>query len=176
TFYNKFDWHPEFFTARDRQFYPILFDRFFSYKCKLKVRKGDFIGIYWSNGSIKLDEDVVEHNGFWQCAGDQTSTPGENFVFEPSKTISFGVGCIRFQFIKTEIKADAIASPEDIKKVGGKKTLTINNQLIQTNEKAQEIADAYLAEYKDQKKKITITRPIPLPYEIGDTIKWKIRG
>jgi hypothetical protein len=72
---------------------------------------------------------------------------------------------------KTEIKAEATASPEDVKKVGGKRTLPINNHLIQTMGIAQNIANAYLAEYKDQKITMVVDRPIPLPYEIGDTIE-----
>jgi len=72
---------------------------------------------------------------------------------------------------KIEIKAEAIASDADIAKVGGKKTLTINNHLIQNMSIAQNIAKAYLAEYKDQKIASIIDRPIPLPYEIGDTIQ-----
>jgi len=71
---------------------------------------------------------------------------------------------------KTEIKAEATASDEDIAKVGGKRTLTINNHLIQNMSIAQNIANAYLADYKDQKTKLIITKPCPPPYEIGDTI------
>lgn len=76
---------------------------------------------------------------------------------------------------KTEIKAEATASAGDIAKVGGKKTLTINNHLIQNMSIAQNIANSYLADYKDQKKIIVVNRPIPLPYEIGDTIILKRR-
>ncbi|GAG78422.1 unnamed protein product, partial [marine sediment metagenome] len=74
---------------------------------------------------------------------------------------------------KTEIKAEATASDEDIAEVGGKKTLTINNHLIQDMSIAQNIANAYLADYKDQKTKLVVIKPTPAPYEIGDTI---IRG
>jgi len=71
---------------------------------------------------------------------------------------------------KIEIKAEATASDADIAKVGGKKTLTINNHLIQNMSIAQNIANTYLAEYKDQKIIMVFDRPIPLPYEISDTI------
>jgi hypothetical protein len=74
---------------------------------------------------------------------------------------------------KTEIKAEATALPEDIAKVGGKRTLTINNHLIQIMGIAQNIANAYLAEYKDQKIKISISSTAPLPYEVEDTIRLK---
>jgi len=76
--------------------------------------------------------------------------------------------------LKTEIKAEATASSGDIAKVGGKRSLTIKNHLIQTQTLADLIADAYLAEYKDQKTKFIVTRPTPAPYEIGDTIKVQI--
>lgn len=75
---------------------------------------------------------------------------------------------------KIQIKATATASSGDISAVGGKKTLTITNHLIQTSSGAQAIADAYLAEYKDQKTVIRITRPTPLPYEIGDVMRLEI--
>lgn len=71
---------------------------------------------------------------------------------------------------KTKIEAEATATTGEINAAGGKKTLKINNHLIQTTAKAQTIADAYLAEYKSQKTKIKIKTPIPLPYEKGDTI------
>jgi len=72
---------------------------------------------------------------------------------------------------KIEIKAEATASDEDIVKVGGKKTLPINNHLIQDMSIAQNIANSYLSEYKDQKIIMVVDLPIPLPYEIGDTIE-----
>ncbi|MBA7519313.1 hypothetical protein ES705_11391 [subsurface metagenome] len=72
---------------------------------------------------------------------------------------------------KIEIKSEAIASEADIAAVGGKRSKTIENHLIQTQTIADLIANAYLAEYKDQKTKLVITRPTPAPYEIGDTIK-----
>ena len=71
---------------------------------------------------------------------------------------------------KTTIMATATASASDIAKVGGKRTLTINNHLIQTVAIAQVIADAYLADYKDQKTVMRITKPTPCPYEVGDTV------
>lgn len=75
---------------------------------------------------------------------------------------------------KIEIKAEAIASDADIAKVGGRRTLTIRNHLIQSNSIAQSIADSYLAEYKDQKTKFVIKKANPPPYEIGDFIEMEI--
>jgi len=74
---------------------------------------------------------------------------------------------------KTEIKSEATASDADIAKVGGKRSLTIENHLIQNQTIADLISAAYLADYKDQKTKLIVTRPSPAPYEIGDTITVK---
>ena len=75
---------------------------------------------------------------------------------------------------KITVKAEATASAGEISAAGGKMTLVINNHLIQTEAKAQSIADAYLLEYKSQKVKIKIKTPAPLPYEEGDTIAVEI--
>jgi len=72
---------------------------------------------------------------------------------------------------KTEIKTEATATSGEIALTGGKKTLGIDNHLIQTSSGAQTIADAYLIEYKDQKTKLVVERPTPAPYEIGDTVE-----
>lgn len=71
---------------------------------------------------------------------------------------------------KIEIKAEATATDFEIDAIGGKRSLTISNHLIQTQALAKSIANNYLAEYKDQKTKLVVTRPTPAPYEIGDTI------
>ena len=73
---------------------------------------------------------------------------------------------------KIAITAEAVASAAEIEAAGGKRTLTIRNHLIQDQATAQALADAYLAEYKEQKVKMRITITTPLPYEVGDTI-WK---
>ena len=75
---------------------------------------------------------------------------------------------------KIAIKAEAIATAGEIAAAGGKKTLKINNHLIQDTATAQAVAAAYLADYKDQKTKLVVTKPTPAPYAIGDTIKVKI--
>ena len=72
---------------------------------------------------------------------------------------------------KTEIKTEAVASQSDIDAVGGKQSLLIENHLIQNQTLADLVAAGYLADYKDQKTKLTVTKPTPAPYEIGDTIK-----
>jgi len=74
---------------------------------------------------------------------------------------------------KTEITSEATASDADIAKVGGKRTLKIENHLIQNQTIADIVSAAYLADYKDQKTKLVVTRPTPAPYEIGDTITVK---
>ena len=75
---------------------------------------------------------------------------------------------------KIAITAEAIATAGEIAAAGGKKTLKINNHLIQDTATAQAVADSYLADYKTQKKKLVITRPTPPPFVIGDTIKVQI--
>lgn len=71
---------------------------------------------------------------------------------------------------KIAITAEAIATAAEIEAAGGKRTLTIKNHLIQDQTIAQAVANAYLLEYKKQKKKISITTISPIPYELGDTI------
>jgi len=75
---------------------------------------------------------------------------------------------------KSRITAEATASDTDIAKVGGERSLAIDNHLIQTQTIADLVAAAYLADYKDQKTKLVITRPTPPPFVIGDTIKVQI--
>lgn len=76
-----------------------------------------------------------------------------------------------YSLTKGEVRAEATASSGDITAVGGSQSLLINNHLIQTSSGAQIVADSYLVEYKDQKTKLTIIKPVPPPYEIGDTIE-----
>ncbi len=77
---------------------------------------------------------------------------------------------------KEEIRSEATASAADIKVVGGKRSLTIENHLIQNQTIADLISAAYLAEYKDQKTKLVVTKPTPPPYEIGDTVMKGAKG
>jgi len=74
---------------------------------------------------------------------------------------------------EVKITSEATASDADIAKVGGKRTLKIENHLIQNQTIADIVSAAYLADYKDQKTKLVVTRPSPAPYEIGDTITVK---
>ena len=80
-----------------------------------------------------------------------------------------------FASVESTIKTTATASAADIAKIGGKRTLAIENHLIQNQTIADLVAAGYLADYKDQKTKLTITKPTPPPYGIGDTIKVKIQ-
>jgi len=75
---------------------------------------------------------------------------------------------------ESRITAEATASDSDIAKVGGERSLAIDNHLIQTQTIADLVAAGYLADYKDQKTKLRVTRPTPPPFEVGDTIKVKI--
>ena len=72
---------------------------------------------------------------------------------------------------KIAITYEATASPAEIATAGVKRTLTIRNHLIQDQDTAEAVANAYLAEYKEQKIKLRMTTTAPLPYEVGDTIR-----
>ena len=72
---------------------------------------------------------------------------------------------------ESRITAEATASDTDIAKVGGERSLAIENHLIQTQTIADLVAAGYLADYKDQKTKLRITKPTPPPYSIGDTVE-----
>ncbi|GAH41556.1 unnamed protein product [marine sediment metagenome] len=71
---------------------------------------------------------------------------------------------------KIAITYEATASVAEIEAAGGKRTLTIHNHLIQDQDTAEAVANAYLDEYKKQKMKIRITTVAPIPYEVGDII------
>lgn len=75
-----------------------------------------------------------------------------------------------YESTKIAIKAQATATVGEISAAGGKRTLRIDNHLIQDIATAQSVADSYLADYKTQKVKISISKPTPLPYNEGDTI------
>lgn len=70
---------------------------------------------------------------------------------------------------KIAITAEAIATVAEIEVAGGKRTLAINNHLIQDQITAQAVANAYLLEYKKQKTKMSVVVIAPIPYEVGDT-------
>jgi hypothetical protein len=74
---------------------------------------------------------------------------------------------------RVAITYEATASPAEIEAAGGKITLTIRNHLIQDENTAEAVANAYLAVYKKQKTKIRIRSIAPLPYEVGDTILYE---
>ncbi len=74
---------------------------------------------------------------------------------------------------RVAITYEATASPAEIEAAGGKITLTIRNHLIQDEDTAEAVANAYLAVYKKQKTKIRIKSIAPLPYEVGDTILYE---
>jgi len=79
---------------------------------------------------------------------------------------------MRYPTAKIKIKAEATGTSGEISAAGGIRTLKIANHLIQDATTAQNIADSYLSDYKTQKTKIIIGRPTPLPYELGDTIRF----
>jgi len=81
------------------------------------------------------------------------------------------ITAIPYGSFESRITAEATASDADIALVGGERSLAIDNHLIQTQTIADLVAAGYLADYKDQKTKLTITKPTPAPYGIGDTIE-----
>jgi len=120
----------------------------------------------WNKGTFSLEISGLDPDTIYYVRAYADNIKGRTFgAYVQFKTAA------PYWSNKVEIKAEATASIEDIAKVGGKKTLTINNHLIQNMSIAQNIANAYLAEYKDQKIMMVVDRPIPLPYEIGDTIE-----
>jgi len=134
-------------------------------------------GMKWIKGGeitklcLRSSADIDE-------TGIPTGKTAYTYIYETDKgdeyraklTITYA----EFASVESTIKTTATASAADIAKTGGKRTLTIDNHLIQTTVVAQAVADAYLADYKDQKTKLTITKPTPAPYAIGDTIKVQI--
>ena len=132
------------------------------------------IGMKWIKGgeitklclrsSADIDESGIPTN---KQAWLRVYTKEAGDAYRAKLTITYA----EFGSVESTIKTTATASAADIAKTGGKRTLEIDNHLIQTTVVAQAVADAYLADYKDQKTKLTITKPTPAPYSIGDTIE-----
>jgi hypothetical protein len=68
------------------------------------------------------------------------------------------------------IQVEAKGTDEEIAAVGGIRTLVITNHLIQDEITAQNIANSYLAKYKNPKTRMKIKSIAPLPYEVGDVV------
>ena len=75
-----------------------------------------------------------------------------------------------YREVSIKVFAEVLASVGIIDFSGGKKTLPIDNHLIQTNSNAKTIADNYLDKFKLAKTRMTVTFPTPLPFEREDTI------
>jgi len=72
---------------------------------------------------------------------------------------------------ESRFRGSAEATAGEKAAVGGEKTLTITNHLIQSNANAQTIADILLLRLKNRKKYFVADSEFcPLPIEIGDTI------
>lgn len=70
------------------------------------------------------------------------------------------------------IKGEAEATDAEKKGVGGEKTLTIINELFQTDEEAQEMAEILLARQKGRKQYCKASSDFcPVPLERNDTIQ-----
>ena len=77
-----------------------------------------------------------------------------------------------YREVETKVFAEVLASVGIIDFSGGKKTLPIDNHLIQTNSNAKTIADNYLDRFKLAKTRMTVTYPTPLPFEREDTVNF----
>jgi len=75
-----------------------------------------------------------------------------------------------YREVSIKVFAEVLASVGIIDFSGGKKTLPIDNHLIQTNSNAKTIADNYLDRFKLAKTRMTVTFPTPLPFEREDTV------
>lgn len=126
-----------------------------SYSQELNANPNTTVGWTWN----EIDALQVGPNHYYE-------TNAEIFTTQVYIEVDYTYGSL-----KTEIKSEATASDAEIAAVGGKRSLTIRNHLIQTQTVANLIAKTYLNEYKDQKTKLVVTKPNPAPYTIGDTIK-----
>ena len=102
----------------------------------------------------------------------------EIITTEPEKeddefpTPYFGPKGQDYRKVEIKIKAEAIASQGIIDYVGEKKSLPVNNHLIQTNRKAKTIAENYLTSFQLPRMKMVASYPNPLPIERRDEVQY----
>lgn len=77
-----------------------------------------------------------------------------------------------YREVVTRVEAEAIASQGIIDYVGEKKSLSVNNHLIQSNSNAVTIVNNYLASFQLPKMKMMASYPNPLPIERRDEIQY----
>ena len=72
--------------------------------------------------------------------------------------------------LTSTIYSQKTLSEEDIQDTGGKKTLTIRNHLIQSQEEAEALAQNLLDHYQQVVNSLIIEVSCPPPLEVGDTV------
>ena len=77
-----------------------------------------------------------------------------------------------YRKVEIKVKAEALASQGIIDYVGEKKSLPVNNHLIQTNTKAKTIANNYLMSFQLPHMKMVASYPNPLPIERRDEVQY----
>ena len=72
--------------------------------------------------------------------------------------------------LTSSIYSQKTLSPDEIQETGGKKTLTIRNHLIQSQDEAETIAQNLLNHYRQIINSFIIEVSCPPPLEVGDTV------
>lgn len=75
-----------------------------------------------------------------------------------------------YREVEIKVFAERLSLQGIIDYCGGKKTLPINNHLIQTRVNARTICSNYLNRFQYAKTKMTVKYPTPLPFEKEDTV------
>ena len=170
-------------------------DQEFPHNCVVTGAVNPWCGAKVTNKGIRWFKDGEPETTFWKdidVPDENYNYNNQNFTMELTDleydtkyyyrveaTNSAGVGVGEYvsftslypeTSLKVEIKAEAIATEEEIERVGPSETLLINNHLIQTKQLAQVIADYYLEQYKGSKIIIRGQIVTPAPYERRDAI------
>lgn len=94
----------------------------------------------------------------------------EEFPEDEFTTPHYGPHGQDYREVETKIFAEVLSVQGIIDYCGGKKTLPINNHLIQEQTNAKTISVNYLDRFQLAKTKMIIEYPTPLPFEKEDTV------
>jgi hypothetical protein len=75
-----------------------------------------------------------------------------------------------YKTVIREIRCEKMSDQSFIDKAGRRRSITLNNHLIQTEEINKEVINAYLEQFQIIKLKVSIDYDIPIPFERGDVI------
>jgi hypothetical protein len=75
-----------------------------------------------------------------------------------------------YKTVIKEIRCEKMSDQSFIDKAGRRRSVTIDNHLIQTEEVNKEVINAYLEQFQIVKLKVSIDYDIPIPFERGDVI------